>query len=70
MMDASAKTATYQVQIWDDYVNTAKDDLVKKGLIINEVTDYTAFQKYARPIWDKFAPIVGKDLIDEIVNTP
>jgi tripartite ATP-independent transporter DctP family solute receptor len=69
IMDASAKTAVYQVKIWDDYVNTAKQELVKKGLIINEVSDLKAFQKYAQPIYDKFAPTVGKDLIDAIINT-
>jgi tripartite ATP-independent transporter DctP family solute receptor len=69
IMDAAGKTAVYQVKIWDNYVSTARQELVKKGLIINQVTDIKAFQKYARPIWNKFAPIVGKQLIDEIVNT-
>ncbi len=70
IMDASAKTAVYQVKIWNDYVGTAKAELEKKGLIINQVKDIKAFQKYAQPIYDKFAPVVGKDLIDRILNTP
>ncbi|HUX12239.1 MAG TPA: TRAP transporter substrate-binding protein [Spirochaetia bacterium] len=70
VMDAAAKTSVFQVKIWNDYVGTAKAELEKKGLIINEISDLKAFQKYAQPIYDKFAPTVGKDLIEKIINTP
>ncbi|HUZ17439.1 MAG TPA: TRAP transporter substrate-binding protein [Spirochaetia bacterium] len=70
IMDAAAKTGVYQVKVWNDYVSAAQSELEKKGLIVNQVKDIKAFQAYAQPIYDKFAPIVGKDLINEILNTP
>jgi TRAP-type C4-dicarboxylate transport system substrate-binding protein len=38
-------------------------------MVFNEVTDIRAFQAAVAPIYKQFEPVVGKDLIDAIVNT-
>ncbi|MCX8014163.1 MAG: TRAP transporter substrate-binding protein DctP, partial [Rectinema sp.] len=56
-------------QLWGEMIDKTISDLKAKGMIFNEVRDVTEFQARIGNIWKEFEPIVGKDLIDAIVNT-
>jgi len=44
-------------------------ELKAKGMIFNEVKGHHRIPKACAGVWKEFEPIVGKDLIDAIVNT-
>jgi len=56
-------------QLWGEMIDKTVAELKAKGMIFNEVKDITEFQKACAGVWKEFEPIVGKDLIDAIVNT-
>jgi len=56
-------------QLWGEMIDKNVAELKAKGMIFNEVKDITEFQKACAGVWKEFEPIVGKDLIDAIVNT-
>ena len=44
-------------------------ELQEKGLKFLPVPDKTPFVEKMKPVWSQFEKQVGKDLIDEAVNT-
>jgi TRAP-type C4-dicarboxylate transport system substrate-binding protein len=56
-------------KLWAASIDDTVKQLKAKGMIFNEVKDLAAFQKAAAPVWKDFEGIVGKDLIDAVVNT-
>jgi len=68
MIEETAKAAMEKHnKLWGDMIDQTVIDLKAKGMIFNEVTDITQFQKAVGGVWKEFEPMVGKDLIDAIV---
>ncbi len=68
MIEETAKDAMQKHnKLWGDMIDQTVVDLKAKGMIFNEVTDITQFQKAVGGVWKEFEPMVGKDLIDAIV---
>lgn len=55
-------------ELWGKMIDKTIADLKAKGMVFNEVKDITEFQKSVGGVWKEFEPIVGKELIDAIVN--
>jgi tripartite ATP-independent transporter DctP family solute receptor len=55
-------------ELWGKMIDKTIADLKAKGMVFNEVKDIAEFQKSVGGVWKEFEPIVGKDLIDAIVN--
>lgn len=55
-------------ELWGKMIDKTIADLKAKGMVFNEVRDIAEFQKSVGGVWKEFEPIVGKDLIDAIVN--
>jgi tripartite ATP-independent transporter DctP family solute receptor len=55
--------------LWAELIDDTVRQLAAKGMVFNEVQDVRQFQAAVAPIYREFEPIVGKDLIDAIVNT-
>ncbi len=55
-------------KLWGEMIDKTVADLKAKGMIFNEIKDVTEFQKAVSGVWKEFEPVVGKDLIDAIVN--
>ncbi|GEM_PF-6054597 len=47
----------------------ALDELVKKGVIFNDVKDIQPFVGRVKPVWKAYTNKFGTKLIDEIQNT-
>ncbi|TXT50324.1 MAG: TRAP dicarboxylate family transporter subunit DctP [Spirochaetes bacterium] len=56
-------------KLWGEMIDKTIADLKAKGMVFNEVRDVTEFQKAVGGVWKEFESIVGKDLIDAVVNT-
>jgi tripartite ATP-independent transporter DctP family solute receptor len=56
-------------KLWGEMIDKTIADLKAKGMVFNEVKDVTEFQKAVGGVWKEFEPIVGKDLIEAVVNT-
>lgn len=73
VQDAILATAKDTIQehnrLWALMIDDTVKQLKAKGMIFNEVKDITEFQRAASGVWKEFEPIVGRDLIDAIVNT-
>ncbi len=73
IQDAVLATAKDTIQehnkLWALMIDDTIKQLKAKGMIFNEVKDIKEFQKAASGVWKEFEPIVGRDLIDAIVNT-
>lgn len=54
--------------LWGKMIDKTVADLKAKGMIFNEIKDVSEFQKAVSGVWKEFEPVVGKDLIDAIVN--
>ena len=67
VMQAAEATAPFHTSIWNDYVEEAKQQLRDRGMLFNEVDDIREFQSIVQPIYDRFDPIVGRGLIQEIM---
>jgi tripartite ATP-independent transporter DctP family solute receptor len=72
IQDAIVQTAKDMVQehnkLWAAMIEDIKKQLKDKGMIFNEVTDIRQFQAATASIYKPMEAIVGKDLIDAIVN--
>ncbi|MFQ3621560.1 MAG: TRAP transporter substrate-binding protein [Spirochaetales bacterium] len=72
IQDAILKTAMDTIQehnkLWALMIDDTVKQLKAKGMIFNEVKDIREFQKAVTKVWQEFEPIVGKDLINAIVN--
>jgi tripartite ATP-independent transporter DctP family solute receptor len=55
-------------RLWAAMIDDTVRQLKAKGMIFNEVDDLRQFQAAVQPIYKEFEPVVGKDLIDAIVN--
>ncbi len=73
VQDAILQTAKDTIQehnkLWAMMIDDTVKQLKAKGMIFNEVKDIREFQQAVAKVWKEFEPIVGKDLIDAIVNT-
>jgi tripartite ATP-independent transporter DctP family solute receptor len=73
IQDAIVQTANDMTRehnkLWAAMIDETKRQLKAKGMIFNEVTDITKFQAATREIYKPMEAVVGKDLIDSIVNT-
>lgn len=72
VQDAILQTAKDTIKehnkLWALMIDDTVKQLKAKGLIFNEVRDVKEFQRAAMGVWKEFEPIVGRDLIDAIVN--
>jgi len=73
IQDAILKTAKEMTEehnkLWATMIDETVAQLKAKGMVFNEVKDIREFQAAVKPIYAEFEPVVGKDLIDSIVNT-
>ncbi len=56
-------------KLWAAMIDDTVRQLKAKGMVFNEVRDIREFQAAVAPIYKEFEPLVGKELIDSIVNT-
>ncbi len=69
IVESTAKEAMEKHNdLWGKMIDKTVADLKAKGMIFNEIKDVTEFQKAVSGVWKEFEPVVGKDLIDAIVN--
>lgn len=68
ILEAAKETIPIQRKLWADFVNEAKTQLEAKGMKFNEVDNVGDFQAKAAPIYKKFEPVVGADLIQAIID--
>jgi tripartite ATP-independent transporter DctP family solute receptor len=73
IQDAILQTAKDMTQehnkLWTAMIDDTVNQLKAKGMMFNEVKDIKQFQAEAKGIYKQMEPVVGKDLIDAIVNT-
>ncbi len=73
IQDAIIATAKDMMQehnkLWAAMIDDTVKQLKAKGMVFNEVKDIKQFQAAAKGIYKEMEPVVGKDLIDAIVNT-
>ncbi len=73
IQDAVVQTGKDTIQehnkLWASMIDETKRQLRGKGMIFNEVKDITQFQAATKDIYGPMEKVVGKDLIDAIVNT-
>lgn len=68
VLEAARETVPYQRQIWADYIGDAVAQLEAKGMKFNEVDDIKAFQNKVLHIYKEYEPVVGRDVIQAIIN--
>jgi TRAP-type C4-dicarboxylate transport system substrate-binding protein len=65
---AAEESRDFQRKTFQEQSEDVKQKLKDNGNIVVE-PDLTPFKEAVKPVWEKFEPIVGKDLIDKVVNT-
>jgi len=56
-------------QLWAETEKKHVEELVKKGVIFNEVKDVQPFVERVKPVWKNYTDKFGTKLVDEIQNT-
>ena len=68
VMEAADATRPFHTNLWNDYIDEAREQLSDRGMVFNEVNDIRQFQEIVQPIYDQYDSIVGPGLIEEIHN--
>ena len=68
ILATSAEMIVEHNRLWAAMIDDTIRQLKAKGMIFNEISDVGAFQAAASGIYKEFEPVVGRDLIDAIVN--
>ncbi|MDI3480405.1 MAG: TRAP-type transport system periplasmic protein [Tepidanaerobacteraceae bacterium] len=68
VLKAGLETQQYERKLWQDLENKTLEDLKTKGVEFNEV-DTAPFKEAAQKVWGKYQDKLGKDLIQQIVDT-
>ncbi|MDK2878237.1 MAG: hypothetical protein PWR06_953 [Thermoanaerobacteraceae bacterium] len=68
VLKAGLEAQQYERKLWQDLENKTIEELKAKGVEFNEV-DTTPFKEAAKKVWEKYQDKLGKDLIQQIVDT-
>ncbi len=68
IMKAAADTKIKQRELWMEQENEVVEKLKADGCEFNDV-DQSAFRERVQSVWTKYENEIGKDLIEEVVNT-
>ena len=66
VMEAAKEAAVKQREFWATDEKSAVDELVKKGVIFNEIKDVNAFKEKVQPVWKAYTDKHGTDLLNMI----
>ncbi|PCF94984.1 TRAP transporter substrate-binding protein [Vreelandella nigrificans] len=68
VLEAARQSAEYEIQLSAEYDDWSRDQLEERGMQITRLDDeqLAAFQEAVQPVYDKWAPRIGEDLIAEI----
>ncbi|BCV24144.1 TRAP transporter substrate-binding protein [Gelria sp. Kuro-4] len=65
---AATESRDYQRQVYQEQSKDAENKLREKGIEITK-PDLAPFREAVQQVWQKYEPVIGKDLIDKAVNT-
>ncbi|HYH03276.1 MAG TPA: hypothetical protein VEC37_09255, partial [Bacillota bacterium] len=68
VVQAAKDSMVMQRKIWSDLIDDNVKQLKAKGMEFNEVNNLKEFQALVKPIYKEFEPVVGKKLIDAVIN--
>jgi tripartite ATP-independent transporter DctP family solute receptor len=68
LRDAAREMVPYHNRLWADMIDDTVKQLKAKGMIFNEVNDIREFQALAKPVYQEYESVVGRDLIEAIAN--
>ncbi|MFQ3787082.1 TRAP transporter substrate-binding protein [Halomonas sp. A29] len=68
VQEAARQSAEYEIQLATEYDDWSREQLVERGMQITRLNDeqIAAFQEAVQPVYDRWAPRIGEDLIAEI----
>ncbi len=68
VQEAADSARDYERTVSREFSDYSKQQLVKKGMKINDLTpaQMDAFRKAVQPVYDKWAPKIGKDLVAQV----
>ncbi|MCE8012476.1 TRAP transporter substrate-binding protein [Billgrantia desiderata] len=68
VQEAARQSAEYEIQLSTEYDDWAREQLEERGMQITRLDDdqIAAFQEAVQPVYDRWAPRIGEDLIAEI----
>jgi TRAP-type transport system periplasmic protein len=69
VLKAAREARDFERKTFQDMSKDAISKFKANGNIVTENPNIAAFREAVKPVWEKFEPTVGKDLIDKIVNT-
>jgi tripartite ATP-independent transporter DctP family solute receptor len=69
LLDAAREASDLERKLNDELVPKWTAELQEKGVKFVPIPDKTPFVEKMKPVWSQFEKQVGKDLIDEAVNT-
>ncbi|MFT9846310.1 TRAP transporter substrate-binding protein [Aneurinibacillus sp. REN35] len=67
--EAAVEAGKYERQVVQDMEKEYMQELKTKGMEINENPDLKPFQDAVKPVYEKYEPKFGKELVDKIRNT-
>ncbi|MDL0434124.1 C4-dicarboxylate ABC transporter, partial [Marinobacter sp. TBZ242] len=61
-------SAEYEIQLATEYDDWSREQLEERGMQVTRLNDeqIAAFQEAVQPVYDRWAPRIGEDLIAEI----
>ncbi|MDR5876525.1 TRAP transporter substrate-binding protein [Halomonas sp. CUBES01] len=68
VMEAARQSAEYEIQLSAEYDEWSREQLEERGMQITRLNDeqLAAFQEAVQPVYEKWAPRIGEDLIEDI----
>lgn len=66
ILKAAKEMETFERKAWVDYENSCVAEMEKAGAKFNDDVERDAFRNAVKPVWNKYAPVVGQDMIDKI----
>ena len=68
VMEAARQSAEYEIQLSAEYDEWSREQLEERGMEITRLNDeqLAAFQEAVQPVYEKWAPRIGEDLIEDI----
>jgi len=68
VMEAAKEAAAEQRKMWAADEKTSVDELIKKGVLFNEIKDVKLFQAKVQPVWKTYTDKHGTELLTQIQN--
>ena len=70
VQEAALAAAKYERTVSREFNDYAKQQLIDHGMKINDLTDdqLKDFQEATQPVYDKWAPKIGQDLVDRVLE--